>query len=413
MGDRQPRGFDGDGVFPIQWLWRAAEERLVRSSATIPDDSFQPASLDLRLGETAYRLQSSFLPGPKVVEERLPELMMGEVDLRRDGGVLEQHRPYLIPLLEELALPPAVRARANPKSSTGRLDVFTRVITDRGNAFDDIRSGYRGRLWLEVVPLSFTVKVRTGLSLNQLRLSTGDSRLSDRDIHALHRATPLLFRDGRPIGEDEFRVVGGGFFLSLDLRGDRDGSVGYRAKKNSQLVDMSRRDHDPDRFWEPVRREHGGMVLEPEDFYLLMSAEAVRIPPDVAAEMTAYDPTSGELRTHYAGFFDPGFGHSEEEGEEVQGSRAALEVRAHDVPFLIEHGQPVCKLVVERMAEAPVRLYGWEMGSSYQDQEVTLGKHFRRTVVGPERGRQLRLLRAPATGPLGAATDPTARGSHA
>jgi dCTP deaminase len=392
---------DGTGVFPIQWLEAAVQDGLIRSETAIPTANFQPASLDLRLGSTAYRLQCSFLPSRARVSDRLEALSMGEIDLRQGDGILEMNRPYLIPLLEELDLPDDVQARANPKSSTGRLDVFTRVITDAGPSFDDIRPGYRGTLYLEVVPLSFTVRVREGLTLNQLRLSRGDTRFTDGEVRDLHATTPLVFRAGNPMPPGDLRVRSGGVFLSLDLEPDADGSVGYRAKHNSQLVDMSKTDHAPLDFWEPVRGEHGGVVLEPEDFYLLLSAESVRIPPAVASEMTAYDPTSGELRTHYAGFFDPGFGHAPEGG--TVGSRAALEVRAHDVPFLVEHGQPVCKLVFERMAEVPDRLYGWDLGSSYQDQAVTLGKHFLRPAGTPS--RQLRLLNRPPDADPTAASD--------
>ena len=363
-----------NGVLPVQWLERALHERVIDSPVySIPQESIQPASLDLRLGERAYRLRCSFLPGSKTVEERLEGFVMDEIDLR-DGGDLAQNRPYLVPLLEELNLPANVRARANPKSSTGRLDVFTRVITDGGTTFDDIRPQYRGKLWLEIVPLSFTVRVRTRLSLNQLRLIAGDARRSDEEIRELHRQTPILFVHDVPLPEHELRISGGGVFLSLDLMPDAEGVIGFRARHNSHLVDMTSTAHDPAQYWEAVRAEDGGFVLEPEDFYLLMSREAVRVPPPVAGEMTAYDPTNGELRTHYAGFFDPGFGH-DASGASV-GSRAALEVRAHDVPFLIEAGQPVCKLVFERMLEEPRKLYGDEIGSSYQGQTTTLGKHF-------------------------------------
>ncbi|MEX2458909.1 MAG: 2'-deoxycytidine 5'-triphosphate deaminase, partial [Actinomycetota bacterium] len=275
-----------------------------------------------------------------------------------------------------------VHGRANPKSSTGRLDVFTRVITDRGSTFDDIAPGYEGRLYLEVVPLSFTVRVREDLSLNQLRLVRGAPRLATADIRAMHAEAAVLFHEGAPVAEGDLPLRQGGLFLSLRL-GEGPDPVGYRAKRFSRLVDMSRLDHDPTRFWEEVGREQGGIVLEPGDFYLLMSAEAVSVPPGVAAEMAAYDPTSGELRSHYAGFFDPGFGYSDIDN---RGSTAALEVRAHDVPFLIEEGQPVCKLVFERMAEEPKQLYGGDIGSSYQDQATTLGKHFLGT-----RGTQLTL----------------------
>ena len=361
------------GILPVQWLRRAVELGLVHSQRTIPESSYQPASLDLRLGERAVRLRCSFLPGPMTVAERLREYAIGNVEQAlRDGAILERNRPYLIPLLEGLDLPPSLRAKANPRSSTGRVDVFTRVITDKGFTFDDVRAGYRGPLYLEVVSRSFTIRVRTGISLNQIRLINGTARCTDQEIGELHERTPLLYKNGDPIVAGEL-VVSQGLFLSLDMRGDDEGTVGYRAKKNSRLLDLSAEyAHDPADFWEPVRKEEGNRaVLEPEEFYLLLSQEAVRIPPDYAAEMTAYDPTSGELRTHYAGFFDPGFGHSQQ--EPVRGSRAALEVRAHDVPFMVEDGQRVCKLAFERMAEAPESLYGADIGSAYQGQTLLAG----------------------------------------
>jgi dCTP deaminase len=290
--------------------------------------------------------------------------------------VLEPGRPYLIPLKERLFLPPSIRAKANPKSSTGRLDVFTRVITDGSYRFDEISAGYHGRLYLEVVPLSFPIRVREDLTLNQLRLSVGRSAVSDDEVRSIHASAPLLHEGGRPVAGSEL-AVSNGLFLSLDLRGDdSQGWVGYRARENTALLDLTRSEpFERDEYWERVRREEGNrIVLSPKRFYLLLSKEAVTIPPTLAAEMTAYDPTSGELRTHYAGFFDPGFGY--DAGGRFHGSRAALEVRAHDVPFMVEHGQPVCKLTFERMLEAPTSLYGPGIGSSYQQQEETLGKHF-------------------------------------
>ena len=307
---------------------------------------------------------------------KLKDFVIDEIDLRDDGAVLETNRPYLIPLQEELSLPATVRGRANPKSSTGRLDVFTRVITDNSHRFDEIAPGYVGKLYLEVVPLSFTVKVKQGLPLNQLRLATGVSALDDEEIRSLHAYDPLLTRGDRAVPAHALQTAGG-LFLGLDLRGDDNRRVGYRAKDYAPVLEVDRIGaFEPDAFWEPVYSEPGDrIVLAPERFYLLLSDEAVRIPPDYAAEMTAYDPTSGELRTHYAGFFDPGFGY--DPAGEFFGSRAALEVRAHDVPFMIEHGQKVCKLTFERMLEPPDSLYGDRIGSNYQRQADTLSKHFR------------------------------------
>jgi dCTP deaminase len=349
---------------------------VIAADDEVPESNVQPASLDLRLGEVAYRMRCSFLPGADTVERKLKDHVIDELDLRDGGAVLETNRPYLVPLKERLFLPPAIRAKANPKSSTGRVDVFTRVITDHGFRFDEVVAGYRGPLYLEIVPLSFAIGVREGMALNQLRLSVGRTQLSDEEIVRFHTETHhLLLRGGVPVAPSELALADG-LFLSLDLRGDRDGRVGYQAKQNAPRLNLTgTAPIDPAPYFEPVRREGGNrIVLAPQRFYLLMSDEAVSIPPELASEMTAYDPTSGELRTHYAGFFDPGFGF---DAGPHDGSRAALEVRAHDVPFMIEHGQRVCKLTFDRMLEPPDVLYGSAMGSSYQHQEETLSKHFR------------------------------------
>jgi dCTP deaminase len=372
------------GVLPNQHISAAIAAGVIHAGPyTIPQHNVQPASLDLRLGEVAYRIRCSFLPGRHSVEQRVKEYIIDELDLHRGGAVLETNVPYLIPLKERLALPPEVRAKANPKSSTGRADVFTRVITDESSRFDEIAAGYTGGLYLEVVPLSFPIRVREDLSLNQLRLSVGATALTDDDIREFHREQPILFDEGVPVDAERLSLSGG-LFLSLDLRGDAQGRVGYRSRGSAPLLDMSQVGAaEPDAFWEPVRRENGDrVVLDPKSFYLLMSHEAVSIPPQLAAEMTAYDPTSGELRTHYAGFFDPGFGYDPVNA--LPGSTAALEVRAHDVPFMIEHGQNVCKLTFERMLEPPTLLYGQGIGSNYQRQTETLGKHFRRTTANSD-----------------------------
>jgi dCTP deaminase len=370
------------GVFPSQELNRAIEAEWISSGDyRIRPEAVQPASIDLRLGDFAWALRCSFLPDvDSTVEEKTEGLAFQRVDLR-DGAVLERDRPYLVPLIEELALPEDVRAKANPKSSTGRLDVFTRVITDRHHRFDDIRAGYRGKLYLEIVPRSFAIQVKTGLSLNQLRIARGDVRLGDADIRGLQDSSPLLYVDSEAVPQSDL-ALSDGLFLSLDLSGPADRTVGYRAKKNSLPVDLSRvRAYRWTDYWDPVFPEPGGrVVLEPEIFYLLLSAEGVSIPPQIAAEMMAYDPTAGELRTHYAGFFDPGFGY-DPEGQN-HGSRAALEVRARDVSFMVEHRQPVCKLGLERMAAPAERLYGASLGSNYQGQVTMLSKHFEEQTAG-------------------------------
>ena len=368
------------GIWPDAWLLKAVESGLI-DAPQFAEAQLQPASIDLTLGEVAYRLRCSFLPGKnETIEKVMRSFVIGPPIPLEEGAILERNRPYLIPLRERLDLPNGVRARANPKSSTGRLDVFTRVITDRNGVFDDVRAGYSGPLYLEVVPRSFAVMARTGLALNQLRLMKGDPAaidVPDTEIRAAHRNDPILYRNGQPVDRRDVYTQGG-LWLTLDLLKRDDEPVGYRAKHNSSLVDLSQVDaHDPEDFWETVVPETGNrVVLEPEDFYLLLSAEAIRIPPEYAAEMTAFDPAGGEVRTHYAGFFDPGFGH--DPGKLVsEGSRAALEIRAHDVPFAVDHLQRVCSLRFERMAGTPTSLYGSQRGSHYQGQMSTLSKHFR------------------------------------
>jgi len=363
------------GILPMRWIKEAARDNVLYTERyKIPEENFQPASIDLQLGMKAYRLRCSFLPDESTVLEKLPELEMEELDLR-DGAILERNRPYLIPLIEELRLPESVYAKANPKSSTGRLDIFTRVITDRSHRFDDIALGYQGQLFLEVVSRSFTIRVKTGLSLNQLRLVKGDPRCGDGEMLDLHRNSPILLSAAGQM--DQLREPSRSNTISLGASlTNKPTGVGYRAKKNSSLIDLTRVYHyDPGDYWEPVFADRSSrLILEPEEFYLLTSAESVSIPPDYAAEMTAYDPSSGELRTHYAGFFDPGFGYGEQ--GRLAGVQPVMEVRAHDVPFMIEHGQSICSLTFERMLEAPDKWYGAEVGSSYQGKGLILSKHF-------------------------------------
>jgi dCTP deaminase len=377
-----------EGVLPRQ---RLAE--LVSAGAIHTDDPdlvkhLQPASVDLTLGNVAYRLRCSFLPGSQPVREKLLDYEMGQVDLSGDGAVLEQNRPYLIPLRERLRLPKGIRGRTNPRSSTGRLDVFTRVITDYGNHFDEVRDGYSGELFLEVVPMSFTVKAKAGITLNQLRLLTGQARLTDDELITLSTADPIAF-PGQSSAVDDEAYVSDGLFLSVDLSGADRKFAGYRAKPSSGLLELDRVNaYQVGDFWERVYPEDGRLILGPDQFYLLVSRERVRIPPGYAAEMAAYDPTSGELRTHYAGFFDPGFGDVPD--GEWMGTPAVLEVRAHNVPFALEHGQRLCKLTFERMTEKPDELYGSSIGSRYQRQYLTLSRQFLPDQAGKSKPRRMK-----------------------
>jgi dCTP deaminase len=376
------------GILPYQQIIRLITSGVIASSTPIEDRQIQPASLDLRLGKKAYRLISSFLPELSAISSRLDildfyqsDLVMYEMDLS-GGAILEKGHVYLVPLLESLKLPKALRAKANPKSTTGRLDVFTRVVTDLNAGFDEIRAGYCGSLFLEVVPRSFAIKVKTGQSLNQIRFVRGEATAPDATLQSLHRQEPLLYHNltkRKALGTKEFRTDRG-LFLRIDLKGEeRPNStvIGYRAKKNSHVIDLSKIGYYAAAdFWEPLyRHRHDSLLLEPEEFYILASKERICVPPDYAAEMVAYEAACGELRTHYAGFFDPGFGYGSD--GEIAGTQVVLEVRPHDVPFLIHDGQTFFKVVYDRMLDVPSRLYGVGMGSSYQQQALTLSKHFK------------------------------------
>jgi dCTP deaminase len=377
-----------EGVLPRQRLAELVSTGAIHTDEPDLVKHLQPASVDLTLGDVAHRLRCSFLPGNQPVREKLLDYEMGQVDLSGDGAVLEQNRPYLIPLRERLRLPKGIRGRTNPRSSTGRLDVFTRVITDHGNHFDEVRDGYSGELFLEVVPMSFTVKAKAGITLNQLRLLTGQARLTDDELIELSTSDPIAFPGQSSEVHDE-AYVSDGLFLSVDLSGADRKFAGYRAKPSSGLLELDRVNaYQVGDFWERVYPEDGRLILGPDQFYLLVSRERVRIPPGYAAEMAAYDPTSGELRTHYAGFFDPGFGDVPD--GEWMGTPAVLEVRAHNVPFALEHGQRLCKLTFERMTEEPDELYGAAIGSRYQRQYLTLSRQFLPDQAGKPKPRRMK-----------------------
>jgi dCTP deaminase len=372
------------GVLAFQELQAAVAAGWISATTPIEERQFQPASLDLRLGPVAYQLRASFLPFRETVERRLTkpdvsdlDLVIDQVSLER-GATLQRGSVYLVPLLETLALPADVRGRSNPKSTTGRLDIFTRVITDGTPRFDEIRPGYAGPLYLEVSPQSFPVRVHAGLSLNQLRLLAGPSSMTDADLESLYRDAPLLYDDDdRPISVDRV-TFNDGLCMGVDLSGRAtDGIIGYRAHPNPALVDLARVGAYPvDEYWEPIKRPaRDSYILEPNRFYILVSKERIRVPPDYAAEMVVYDAGAGEIRTHYAGFFDPGFGFGD---GTVLGTKVVMEVRAREVPFLLYDGQTSFKVWFERLSSRPRQVYGTGIGSSYQYQTLTLSKQFRR-----------------------------------
>ncbi|MFC2967495.1 2'-deoxycytidine 5'-triphosphate deaminase [Acidimangrovimonas pyrenivorans] len=360
------------GVLPAQTLKQMIATGAIAADPAITEEQIQPASLDLRLGTVAYRVRASFLAGAgRSVAERIAEFEMHRIDLS-DGAVLEKGCVYVVPLMERLALPDDIQAVANAKSSTGRLDLLTRAIIDGGTEFDRIPAGYEGPLYAEICPRSFSVLVRPGMRLNQIRFRRGHAVLDDDELRALDKEVGLVSGTA---------LISDGLGFSVDLRPTEGALVGYRAKPHTGVVDLDRIGHyDPAEFWEEVNARDGRIILDPGAFYILVSREAVTIPPTHAAEMAPYLAMVGEFRVHYAGFFDPGFGWAAAGGA---GSRGVLEVRCHEAPFVLEHGQVVGRLVYERMVAPPETLYGADIASNYQGQGLKLAKHFRAPAKRP------------------------------
>ena len=361
------------GILPYQQLrTMLREHEIVSLAAEIVPDQLQPASIDLRLGTVAYRVRASFLPGRGAsVRDRIEQLDGYAIDLT-NGAVLEKGCVYVVPLMEQLALSQSsgLLGFANPKSSTGRLDVLTRLIADRSESFDQVERGYQGPLYVEIAPRTFSIVVRAGTRLNQLRFRRGSPHIAVTEIQRLHEQGQLVLGDAEPNIRE--KLVG----VTIDLEGEGPGAlIGYRAKKHTDRIDIDRVGaYEPLEFWEPIHfHRRASIVLDPNEFYILATREAVRVPPDYAAEMVAYDTAVGEFRVHYAGFFDPGFGWDTSGGV----SKAVLEVRSHEVPFMLEHGQTVGWLRYERMMTRPDRLYGVAIGSTYLNQGLALAKQFR------------------------------------
>ena len=354
------------GVLPDHKISALIAAGSICAQQPIDEDQVQPASLDLRLGDRAYRVRASFLAGrSRTVSERLAEFTMHQIDLR-DSAVLEKGCVYLVPLMEHFALPADVSGAASAKSSIGRLDLLTRIITDNGTEFDRIPAGYRGPLYAEICPRSFSVVVAPGLALTQVIFRLGQTLISDAELRQIHARTPIV--DATP-------HIAQGLGFSVDLKPAKGTLVGYRAKPHTGIIDLRKLGHyAPADFWEELHSSDGHIILDPGAFYILVSREAIAIPPDCAAEMAPYLAMVGEFRVHYAGFFDPGFGYSPAGGA---GSRGVLEVRCHEAPFVLEHGQVVGRLVYEHMAGTPARLYGQDIKSNYQGQGLKLSKHFR------------------------------------
>ncbi len=381
-----PRVGDYTGILPSQKIKEMLSNGEIKTVlAKIDDDQVQPASIDLRLGHYAYPVDTSFLPGKGMrVLDKMRQLDDRFADFKIDlsnGAVLEKGRVYVIPLLEAINLRSDVAAFANPKSSTGRLDILTRLIADEATSFDRVTEGYKGELYIEVAPRSFSVVVKTGTRLNQLRFR----RTRGEEAKAIPSVDwKQLLDEGQIVNssdhETNARSIKTGLLpFTVDLKGTgKEGDIiGYRSKKHAKRIDLERRDYDPLDFWEPIPfHKASSLILDPDEFYILMTKEAIAVPPEYAAEMLPYDTRAGEFRVHYAGFFDPGFGWDATTNK-AGSSRGVLEVRSHEVPFLLEHGQTVGWLRYERMAARPDLLYGQDINSNYQGQSLKLAKQFK------------------------------------
>jgi dCTP deaminase len=365
------------GILPSQSIEELIAAGHIVADPPVAPEQVQPSSIDLRVGPVAYRIRASFLSSRNArVIDKLNENHLYKIDLTRPA-VLERGCAYIAPLMEEMSLPADISGKANPKSTTGRLDVFTRLITDYGSEFERVPAGYRGKLYTEIVPRTFSIVMGQGTRLNQLRLRRGNPPPSDTELERLHEQETLVYsQDELPA---DARIANKSLWLSVDLSGEEGSDIiGYKARRNTPLIDLSKINHyDPLEYWEPIHRTRSrSLVLDPRDFYILASKERVRIPLSFAAEMVPYDPSVGEFRIHYAGFFDPGFGYG---ADDIKGTHAVLEVRSHEVPFLLEDGQVVGRLVFERLLSPPQKVYGQGIGSSYQHQRLALSKQFRRS----------------------------------
>ncbi len=378
-------GSHANGVYPSQWIRAAIADGIIIADRPIANSQVQPNSLDLRLGDIGYRVQCSFLPGEEGIQRKLERFKWYNSALTSDGLVLERNQAYIFPLCERLALPPHVYARANPKSTTGRLDVFTRIVTEHGQTFDEVPPGYLGPLYMEVVPRSFAIKVRAEDTLGQIRFQTGDPQLTQREsLQLLDSQKVLLSHDLRVLRSDQqAHSSSTGIILSVSLSRKHESlqkktaTVGYQARKNTSPVDLRGVGVAKIRnYWDRIYDENKPVILEPDEFYIFASKELVRLPPEYCAEMLPFDAGSGEVRTHYAGFFDSGFGFSRYREAEVTAAAVVLEVRSRDVPFLIEDGQSLFRVNLLRCTEPPDLLYGADMGSNYQSQRLRLGKQF-------------------------------------
>jgi dCTP deaminase len=372
---RQP---SGEGILPSQDIRYFIDTGIIRSTREIPDNQIQPASIDLRLWHEAYRVRARFLPGRSTTllnKATANGLLEKKIDIT-EPTLLEKGVVYIIPLMESLALPSDVYGIANSKSTTGRLDIFTRLITETGDEFEHVRKGYCGGLYVEVVSRTFPIVVQCGMRLNQLRFVRGRSNpAADDDLKELAKGDGLVLSDENGSGQAD---INRGLYMTVDLQGNGHSEVvAYQAKKHAPSIDLSRVNHyDRAEFWTPIDRPRNGQfILEPGEFYLLASKQRVRVGPDHAAEMVAYDPTIGDFRAHYAGFFDPGFGYGMR--GEIPGTKAVLEVRVHEMPIVLEDDQYVGRLHYYKMAAIPEKVYGVSIGSSYQEQGLALSKQFK------------------------------------
>ena len=347
----------------IMSLYKYSSIKCVRP---LMDNQIQPASIDLRLSKKCYEIDASFLPGNKTVLQKLVKFKKRELDLG-DFKTLRKGKIYIIQIQEELNLPENISASANAKSSTGRLDILTRLISDNSSCFDRIKKGYKGKIFVEVAPISFSIIVKEGISLNQLRFHNQQKIISDKQLESLDTQYGIL---------ENRNQIDNGITISVSLKDKNNEPIGFKARDNSPAINLAKIDfYKVETFWEKLFSKNGILVLSPGAFYILRSKEFIIIPPQTAAEMVPYEVKMGEFRVHYAGFFDPGFGFTTDKNNSL--SKAVLEIRCHETPFILEDSQIIGKLVYEKLATKPKKTYGNIIGSNYQGQTLKLSKHFR------------------------------------
>ncbi len=330
---------------------------------TIDQNQIQPASLDLSLSEECYEIKHSFLSHKTTVRRKLKDLIIKKINLNKEF-IFKKDKTYIVKLNESLNLKNNIFGHCNPKSSTGRLDIFCRTIVDFAEEYEKIPNNYQGEIFLEITSRSFDVAFKKGNCLNQLRLIMGNQYyLSDEQLKKIKTKLKITNFKKNTL------KINNGVKISVDLSNSK--TIAYVAKNNTPVLKFSKiKSHKINDFWKAIKNIDNSLLIEKNKFYILKSKEKVIIPDNLAGEMIPYDTGIGDFRAHYAGFFDPGFGMP-------NGTYAVLEVKTNEIPFLLEDGQTIARIKYEKLNKNSNIVYGKDIKSNYQNQGLKLSKHFK------------------------------------